>query len=619
MWLLKVLLTGESVGGSWFDPGPGRAHPNRVNHLKRQAFQSMAASADEPVLTTATRPPHGLRFGLSGKLLLLTIPLILIVEILIYVPSIANFRMNRLNDRLAAANTAALVLDAAPSGMVPDALARQILASIGARAVAIKTGQQRRLLAAADMPAKIDHDVDMREVSAWTAIVEAFQVMLDNGDEVMRVLGPAPGSGQFIEVVIDEKPLRAAMFRFSRNVLLLSLVMTSITAGLIYYALHHLFVRPMRRVTANLVAFHENPESPAHIIAPTKRGDEIGLAERELSDMQRDLVSMLHQKNHLAALGLAVSKINHDLRNLLASSQLLSDQLASVPDPRVQRFAPKLMRSLERAIAFCQSTLSYGKAQEAPPDRRMIPVEAVVNEVRRIGPGLASGTSIEWINAIERGLAVDADPDQLFRALLNLVRNAAQALESDKSKVATAKQIRVTGRREGSVTILEISDTGPGIPIKARAHLFEAFQGSSRDGGTGLGLAIAAELVRAHGGGAQSGGRHHRGDVPNHDPGSRPWNCTACARRGSGLENPRFGPKSSPYRSCKAVREPVAMALFRGGPGSATSRSGFRFCVGSRSNLILEHMIFRRTADTSADHAPSPYMSREMRARSSAG
>lgn len=458
----------------------------------------MAVYGQEPDRTMA-KLRTGLRFGLSGKLLLLTIPLILIVEILIYVPSIANFRVNRLNDRLAAASTAALVLDAAPSGMVPDALARQILASIGARAVAIKSGSQRRLLAAADMPAKIDHDIDMRDMNAWSAIVEAFQIMLDSGDEVMRVLGPASGSGQFIEVVVDEKPLRAAMFRFSRNVLLLSLVMTSITAGLIYYALHHLFVRPMRRVTANLIAFHENPESTARVIEPSKRTDEIGLAERELSDMQRDLVSMLHQKSHLAALGLAVSKINHDLRNLLASSQLLSDQLASVPDPRVQRFAPKLMRSLERAIAFCQSTLSYGKAQEAPPDRRRVLIEPVVNEVRE-SAGLASDTSIEWINAIERGLTVDADPDQLFRVLLNLARNAAQALESDKSGVGLAKQIRFTGRREGAVAILEISDTGPGIPEKAREHLFEAFQGSSRDGGTGLGLAIAAELIRAHGG-----------------------------------------------------------------------------------------------------------------------
>ena len=476
----------------------GEAHRRGEYHASGQANNQMAASGQQPD-PTVTRPQPGLRFGLSGKLLLLTTLFVMIAEILIYVPSIANFRMNRLNDRLAAASTAALVLDAAPSGMVPDALARQILASIGARAVAIKTGKQRRLLAVADMPTRIDYDVDMREMSAWSAITDSFKVMLNSGDEVIRILGPAPGSGQYIEVVIDEKPLRAAMFRFSRNVLLLSLVMTIITAGLIYYALHHLFVRPMRRVTANLVAFHENPESTARIIEPSTRSDEIGVAERELSDMQRDLVSMLHQKSHLAALGLAVSKINHDLRNLLASSQLLSDQLASVPDPRVQRFAPKLMRSLERAIAFCQSTLSYGRAQEAPPDRRMIPIEAVVNEVRE-SAGLASGTPIEWINAIERGLTVDADPDQLFRALLNLVRNAAQALDSDKSKITVAKQIRVTGRREGAVTILEISDTGPGIPEKAREHLFEAFQGSSRDGGTGLGLAIAAELIRAHGG-----------------------------------------------------------------------------------------------------------------------
>jgi signal transduction histidine kinase len=258
-------------------------------------------------------------------------------------------------------------------------------------------------------------------------------------------------------------------------------------------------VRPMRRLTANLVGFHENPENPARIIVPSQRGDEIGVAERELSDMQRDLVSMLNQKSRLAALGLAVSKINHDLRNMLASSQLLSDQLASVPDPRVQRFAPKLMRSLERAIDFAQSTLSYGRAQEAAPDRRMLLVEPVVAEVRE-SAGLATDASITWVAAVERGLSIDADPDQLFRVLLNLVRNAAQALESEPQGHIGAMQIRITGRREGSVAILEISDTGPGVPAKTREHLFEAFQTSGRPGGSGLGLAIAAELIRAHGG-----------------------------------------------------------------------------------------------------------------------
>jgi len=438
---------------------------------------------------------------LSGKLLLLTIPLVMIAEVLIYVPAIANFWTNRLNDRLAAANTAALVLDAAPSGMVPDSLARQILTSINARGVAIKMGQQRRLLASADLPASIDHDFDMRDMTVWSSIVNSLKMMTETGDHTMRVIGPAPGRAQFIEVVTDEKPLRRAMYRFSRNLLGVSLLLAVLTAALVYLALHFLFVRPMRRLTASLVGFHENPESVARIIVPSSRSDEIGVAERELADMQRDLVSMLHQKSRLAALGLAVSKINHDLRNLLASSQLLSDQLASVPDPRVQRFAPKLMRSLERAIAFCQSTLSYGKVQEPAPDRRLVAVEPVVAEVRETA-GLSPDASITWVAAIERGLKIDADPDQLFRVLLNLVRNAAQALDSLSGDVGV-RQIRITGRREGSVTILEVSDTGPGVPAKVREHLFEAFRGAGRPGGSGLGLAIAAELVRAHDGDIQ--------------------------------------------------------------------------------------------------------------------
>src|SRR6202048_2190888 len=444
---------------------------------------------EEQLITGSPRPLPPRRLGLSGQLLLLTTPLVMIVGFLIYVPAIANFRMNRLNDRLAAANTAALVLDAAPSGLVPESLSRQILTSIGARAVAIKMGQQRRLLASADLPAAIDHDVDMRAMTVWSAIVDAFEIMLEHGDQTIRVVGPAPGEAQFTEVVIDEKPLRQAMYRFSRNVVVVALIIAALTAGLVYLALHYLFVRPMRRLTASLVCFHENPESSARIIVPSQRSDEIGVAERELSDMQRDLMSMLHQKSRLAALGLAVSKINHDLRNLLASAQLLSDQLASVPDPRVQRFAPKLMRSLERAIAFCQSTLSYGRAQDAPPARRMILIEPVVAEVRETA-GLASDASITWISAIERGLSIDADPDQLFRVLLNLVRNAAQALEGRPRSDAAAMQIRITGRREGSVAIIEVSDTGPGVPGKTREHLFEAFQTSGRPGGSGLGLAL---------------------------------------------------------------------------------------------------------------------------------
>src|SRR5439155_11266179 len=161
---------------------------SRILEARREI---VSETQEQPTIETQ-RPRSPRRLGLSGKLLLLTIPLVMIAEVLIYVPAIANFRINRLNDRLAAANTAALVLDAAPSGMVPDTLARQILGSIGARAVAIKMGTQRRLLASADLPPTIDHDIDMRTMTVWSAIVDAFEVMLEQDNETMRIVGPAP-------------------------------------------------------------------------------------------------------------------------------------------------------------------------------------------------------------------------------------------------------------------------------------------------------------------------------------------------------------------------------------------------------------------------------------------
>jgi len=456
-------------------------------------MSSEPAAADGGPMRTA-------RLGLSGKLLVLTILFVMIAEVLIYVPSIANKRLNWLRDRLAAAHTAALVLDAAPRGMVPESLTRQILDSVGAKAVAMKLGQQRRLLAISEIPSVLHQDVDVRDVSAFRAIVDAFQTMLVCGDEdLVRAVGPAPMGAEFVEIVLPMGPLRQAMVQFSINILLLSLIISGITATLVYFTLLYLFVRPMRRLTTNMMSFRGDPQNPARIIELSGRADEIGVAERELAAMQRDIASMLNQKSHLAALGLAVSKINHDLRNLLSSAQLFSDQLSSLPDPRVQRFAPKLMRALERAIAFCQSTLSYGRVQEAPPDRRALSLEGLVDEVRET-LGLSPDGPVRWISAVERGLNVDGDPEQLFRVLVNLARNSVQVLETRTPNDPARDQIRIVGRREGAVVIIEVSDTGPGISQKALAHLFEAFQGSTRTGGTGLGLAIAAELVRAHGG-----------------------------------------------------------------------------------------------------------------------
>jgi signal transduction histidine kinase len=465
--------------------------------MKMNEAMERASMPSSPLGAPARRE---FRLGLSGKLLLLTLLFAMMAEVFIYVPSVANFRLNWLNDRLSAAYTAALVFETVPpDAVVPEKVAREILKSIGARAVALKLGQQRRLLAAGDMPAAIDLDIDVRRMTWHRAIIEAFATLFSSGHEVMRVVGAAPMGGEFVEIVMNAAPLRKAMLEFSGRILILSLIISGITAMLVYISLHLLLVRPMRRMTENIVAFRSEPENPARIIAVSRRRDEIGTAERELAAMQSDLRGLLQEKNHLAALGLAVSKINHDLRNLLTSAQLFSERLAKLADPHVQRFAPQLMRALERAIAFCQSTLSYGRVQEQPPERRLLALEPLVDTVRET-LGLDAASRVRWIAAIERGLMIDADPDQLFRILLNLTRNALAALESREVKDPGRDQIRITGRREGAVVIIEVADTGPGLSPQARAHLFEAFQGSTRTGSAGLGLAIAAELVRAHGG-----------------------------------------------------------------------------------------------------------------------
>jgi signal transduction histidine kinase len=77
---------------------------------------------------------------------------------------------------------------------------------------------------------------------------------------------------------------------------------------------------------------------------------------------------------------------------------------------------------------------------------------------------------------------------------MNLARNAQQALAE------AGGLISVNGWPTGEQIVIEVADTGPGIPPSAREHLFEAFSGSTRPGGTGLGLPIAREIMRAHGG-----------------------------------------------------------------------------------------------------------------------
>jgi signal transduction histidine kinase len=314
----------------------------------------------------------------------------------------------------------------------------------------------------------------------------------------LRVFGPVGESHRGYEVIMSDRALRAAMYTYARNVAIVSLLISLFTAALVYSLIDRMMIRPIRDMTRSMLSFAEAPDDPARVIRPAPRDDEIGVAERELSEMQERLQKVLGEQKHLADLGLAVSKINHDMRNILASAQLLSDRLRQVKDPGVQAFAPKLLRALDRAVSYSEGVLAYGRTQEAPPSRRRVRLKQLVDEVQEL-LGVPGGHDIEFVNAVEQGFEVDADAEQLFRVLTNLCRNAVEAMVSDRDS-AVVRRLTLSADRQGSVSRVFVEDTGPGLPQKARENLFAAFRGSARSGGTGLGLAVAHELVRAHGG-----------------------------------------------------------------------------------------------------------------------
>ncbi|PVE22424.1 histidine kinase [Microvirga sp. KLBC 81] len=437
------------------------------------------------------------QFGLSARLLLLTILFVMIAEVLIYVPSIANFRQTWLNDRIAAAQIAAMVLDAAPEESLPEDLELRLLQGVGAQAIALRGGGRRSLLAISDVPPEVSKSIDLRDAKWIDLVSDAFDVLFNPADKPIRVIGHGMGV-DFVEIILDQRPLRAAMLDFSRNILVLSLFISLITASLVYLTLQWVIVRPVRRLTGNIAEFSGNPEDASRVIQPTDRADEIGLAEQALARMETALADELRQKRRLAQLGLAVSKINHELRNMLTTAQLLTDRLERVNDETAQRVAPRLVATLDRAIAFCETTLAYGRATEPLPQRRLIPLAPLIEDLSNL-TDLAPEVGIAFKAHVPEGLMVDADKDQLSRVLVNLVRNAVHALsQTGPSQGQPCIDIKAS-RERNTVTIL-VEDNGPGIPERVKADLFKPFQSSAHKGGTGLGLTIAAELIQLHGG-----------------------------------------------------------------------------------------------------------------------
>ena len=438
--------------------------------------------------------------GLSIKLIATISAVILLVEIVIYLPSLANFRADWLDDRLRVGVVGARVLDAVPDVMaLPRSLTDRLLTSAGAYAIVYRREGQSQLIELAD-PVTPDVVVtaDMRQRDLPTLIMGAVDTLFAGPGRTLRIVGPGDLDQTMVEILLPERPLRQELLDYSRQVVAISLALAVLTALALYLLASYLLIYPVRRLTQNMLAFRQAPENASLIIIPARRRDEIGIAERELAAMETELFTLLRQRRHLADLGLAVAKINHDLRNTLTSAQLLSDQVATLDDPKVQRLAPRLVTTLDRAIGFAQSVLDYGRETSVPPVLAPTAIRPLVEEAA-FDARLSGHPTIALINAIPDGLVLRVDAGQLGRVLLNLLKNAREALEAAAGKTeAPAVTLTVSTGPEG--VTLSVADNGPGLPPRARDNLFVAFEGSARAGGTGLGLAIAREIAEAHGG-----------------------------------------------------------------------------------------------------------------------
>ncbi|MBL4801330.1 MAG: HAMP domain-containing histidine kinase [Emcibacter sp.] len=438
-----------------------------------------------------------IRSSLSMQLLLLTIFFVLLAEVLIYVPSIVNYRKTWLEERLAAANIAILAIEAAPDHMISEMLSKKLLDHAGVVAITLKRKDKRHLILNTDQPLNVAMHYDIRKTPFLKAIQDTMKIMFhaQPHGSLIQVKGKAnfipDNEDTYIEIILYEDFLCEDMATYSFNVMLLSIIISLITAGLLYFSLSYMLIRPIKTMTRRIVAFRSAPERVPENLSTNGRADEIGIIMLELTTMQHEIREALIQKKHLTQLGESVSKINHDLRNILSSAQMVSDHLSTIDNPIVQKLAPRFVTAVDRAIRLCENTLKYGRSGVETPELSTVQPAQTVNDVA-LSLGISELKDFYFNNELSEDFTVEADGDQIFRVLLNLSRNALQAMK-DKG------EITFTSHQTDKHTVIDIIDNGPGIPARIKDSLFQPFHGSS-NGGAGLGLAISKEIIEAHGG-----------------------------------------------------------------------------------------------------------------------
>ncbi len=459
--------------------------------------------ADAPTPTDAPERDRRRLFwpgGLSARLLVLTIVFAALGGAVAIPPTLAAYEKQWLLDRVRGAELASLAPDVAPDRVVSEKLKTQLLGAAGVEIVAVSTlDGSRQIVFASTRPSETPYQVDLRNRAAGLGAFAPFQTLFGKEGRRVRVVAEPRfrDDADFIEFVAVDTELKRVLASYLWRQVAIVAFVSALAGVLVFFALNLFLVRPMQRITNAMERFRADPEDPEARVILSGRRDEIGRAEAELDRMQADLRIALNARARLAALGEAVAKINHDLRNMLTSAQLASERLAALKDPQVSQALPRLERALDRAVKLASDVLTYGKTQEAAPEPRRVRLAEAVEEAAE--EARLSDKHVRLDCEVKPAVEIVADPDQLHRMLVNLLRNAREAIEHQTGR-RTAGRVAVSLREQGGMSLVTVSDNGPGLPERARQRLFQPFAGSGRPEGAGLGLAIARELAQGHGG-----------------------------------------------------------------------------------------------------------------------
>lgn len=442
--------------------------------------------------------------SLSGRLFLLTIVFVMLAEILIFIPSFSRYRIDYLRMQMERAEIAIQALSV--STPLPPAEADSIreqevalLELMGLYEI-IKYDPGNDVIIHLKRPIlRVDvktYDLSNNSPVQW--MIDGLSSIFEDPLELMRLTQTDPVHKTRLAVTLPKADMLKGLTGYAVRILLLSLFISTLTSILIYFVVRRFVVTPIVNLVDQMAYYQKEPENPERIIQPSSHVSDIHDAQRALAALQNQVIEALDQKNRLAALGEAVAKINHDLRNILASAQLLADRLEESQEPMAQRIGFKLVRSLDRAVTLCTNSLIFGQLRENLPVKEPVNLVDIVSDVLESVNIHDDEEHIDIRVNVNQNLNFMSDSDYLYRILLNLVRNAHHAInqKADSSRVLIINADIETQE----ILVIHVSDSGGGMPEEAKNFLFQPFKGGVKRGGTGLGLSITKDLCKLLGG-----------------------------------------------------------------------------------------------------------------------